>query len=193
MEIGDFILCVIDAWDGVARGRTLLQKRCYFVALLSHMEKQCGFQAHYYGPYSSLIDGALSRLVAVGFVDESRIGFGAADSSGFEIRRHDYTLTPDGREMVELLQYEDDPTLARVHDSISRLKEAGNPNYVELSIAAKAYFIINQRNGPVTRGEIRKEAEGFGWNIEPGALDKAIDFLERIPLVQTKKRSHPAH
>ncbi len=190
METNDFILSVIDAWDGIITGRTLLQKRCYFVALLCGNEEDLGFRAHYYGPYSSLVDGALSQLVAAGFVDESRVGFGAADSSGFEIRRHDYKLTEDGKEMVQLLQDGDDDELSRVYDSVNRLKKAGNLNYVELSIAAKAYFIIRHRKGSATRDEIRREAEGFGWNIEAVALERAIGFLEEISLVKSRKRDH---
>ncbi len=191
METNDFILCVIDAWDGVIIGRTLLQKRCYFVALLCGDEEELGFRAHYYGPYSSLVDGALSQLVAAGFVDESRVGFGAADSSGFEIRRHDYKLTADGREMVQELQISGDEELPKLYDAVNRLKQASNLNYVELSIAAKAFFIIRHRKGSATREEIRREAEGFGWNIEATALERAIGFLEEISLVNSRKRDNP--
>lgn len=187
MEASDFLLSIIKASGGVVPGRTLLQKRCYFVAVLLGMEKDYGFQPHYYGPYSPVFDSALSQLVAAGFVQESRIGFGAADSSGFEIRRHDYKLSPNGEEIMELMELEDDEMCRRIGASVRKLQGAGELNYLELSIAAKAYYIITNQNRPVTKEEIRREAEGFGWSIDRKVLDRAIGFLEKIPLVEARK------
>jgi hypothetical protein len=191
MEASDFLLSIIKASGGVVHGRTLMQKRCYFVAVLLHMEEEFGFQAHYYGPYSAALDSALSQLVGVGFVEESRIGFGASDSSGFEIRRHDYKLTPDGEVVADLLESADPSSYGQTSGAVQKLREAGEPTYFELSIAAKAFYIIRNQKRPVTREEISREAEGFGWNIEPQALGRAIEFLEKIPLVEARKRHTP--
>ena len=62
MNSTDFLLSVIAAFGGRVDGRTLLQKRAYFVSLLSDIDPGLNFDAHYYGPYSATVDNTLGRL-----------------------------------------------------------------------------------------------------------------------------------
>lgn len=56
MHIIDIILLVIKGEkDDELRGRTLLQKKLYFLSVM--MEHDLGFTDHYYGPYSSYVAG----------------------------------------------------------------------------------------------------------------------------------------
>jgi uncharacterized protein YwgA len=48
----------------VMRGRTLLQKKLYFVSALSR--EDFGYEPHYYGPYSTVVE-LLSNLVEIPF------------------------------------------------------------------------------------------------------------------------------
>ena len=103
MHIIDVLLLVVKS-EGEAglRGRTLLQKKVYFLSVLQ--DKSYGFTAHHYGPYSSYVAGNIDSLVNCGFLYEKTESFATAsvDPSLFgEVRRHTYTLTNDGHEGME--------------------------------------------------------------------------------------------
>ena len=74
MHIQDLILFVIESEgeDGL-RGRTLLQKKLYFLSILEKVD--LGFAPHYYGPYSSLVAENLDILVSARFLNEGNRDF----------------------------------------------------------------------------------------------------------------------
>jgi uncharacterized protein YwgA len=180
----DFLLCVISAKGGNVKGRTLLQKTCYFVSVLLDREREGDFKAHFYGPYSPSLDGTLNELVSIGLLQQRKIGFGAADRSGFEIRRNDFELTDAGKEIVALVKKRDAAEWAEIERRIRRIHDAGDPGYVELSISAKVYFIVSSRDEKLTRQAITRHAQSLGWDISPESIEKAITFLERLDLVR---------
>lgn len=181
MKTAHFVLCLIDVCGGSIQGRTLLQKRAFFVSELSDVELD--FEAHYYGPFSAQIDSAVSQLKSLGFVDEAPIGFGIA-RGGFEMKRYDYRITEDGKEVVEVLREQSSDEYDQISKAFERIRAAGNPDYIELSIAAKAYFILKKGSKPMSRNELAHEAERFDWSITAHSLDGAIDFLEHLKLVK---------
>lgn len=72
MHIIDIILLVIKGEkDSELRGRTLLQKKIYFLSVM--MENDLGFTAHYYGPYSSYVAGHLDSLVNYEILKETLV------------------------------------------------------------------------------------------------------------------------
>jgi|SRR5215469_174643 len=184
MKTSDFVMCVIGAMNGKVTGRTLLQKTCYFVSVQLEHEIDLDFRAHYYGPYSPTIDNALARMTDLGFVEQRTKGFGAADSAGFEIKRNDYEFTEEGEEIFELLRKQKGLEYTRIREAVKNIKDAGDPGYFELSIAAKAYFIIHSQGGALTKGAIRSEARELGWEVESHSLDRAVNFLEKLNLVR---------
>ena len=58
MRMINFLILTLSAFDGETRGKTRLQKRCFFVSLLAGKLEEMGFQPHYYGPYSSEVEDA---------------------------------------------------------------------------------------------------------------------------------------
>ncbi len=181
MNPAQFLLSLIDASGGMVQGRTLLQKRAFFVTVLSGVDPGLGFDAHYYGPYSSVLDSAIAQLKNLDFVDEDDTPFGAV-SGGFEMRRYDYRLTPQGAQVVERLRGSEE--YGKIQESVRKIEGAGNPDYFELSIAAKAYFILRKQGKPMSKIEIRREAERFNWEIQPGSLERAVTFLQRLGLTR---------
>jgi uncharacterized protein YwgA len=176
MNISEFLLALIDASGGV-RGRTMLQKKAFFVSLLSRVPVELGYDAHYYCPYSAAIEGKLTQLKNLGFVEEASTGFGVV-SGGFEVRRYDYRVTKDGRKILEpVLQSEE---YKAIKQALLAITEAGDPNYVELSIAAKAFYILKKRGKRMTAEELQREAQKFDWKIEDQSLVRAIDFLKQV-------------
>jgi len=186
MTAVDFVLSLIAGFGGQIQGRTLLQKRAYFVAQLSGVSIDLGYNAHYYGPYSAVVDNSIVRLKSLGFLAEENIGFGVA-SGGFEIKRYDYRVTEDGRKVLGSLATKED--YKRIERACIAILEAGDPNYFVLSIAAKADFILGKRGKAMTRTEIIREAEKFDWDIQEGSLRSAVDFLERLGVVQSAEKA----
>lgn len=180
MNTSQFVLSLIHASGGV-RGRTLLQKRGYFVSLLAGLASELGYQAHYYGPYSAVLDGTLTEMKNLGFVEEGTTGFGIV-SGGFEMRRYDYSLTEDGEKVLK--PFLDTKEYALVADAVHKIRDAGDPDYMELSIAAKAYFILRKQNKGMTSAEMLKEAEKFNWNIPEQSFGRAASFLSTLGLTK---------
>ncbi|HOE12447.1 MAG TPA: hypothetical protein PLQ35_10685 [bacterium] len=186
----EFVMLVIAASGGQIRGKTLLQKRCYF---LSHfMDYNLGYRAHYYGPYSPEVDDALGRVKALGFVDEHSEGFGIMNAVGFEVRRYDYRINNDGSIIAEDLKNKYPAEWSQIQVHLQRMKNAGDDgNYVSLSIAAKVHYVLLTQNQPMTPPKIKEVAEKFGWEIDDKMIDKAASFLEKLDLVKNSEPSPP--
>jgi uncharacterized protein YwgA len=60
----DVLVLAYKAFDGDMRGKTLLQKRVYFLSVVLGMD--LGYEAHYYGPYSEQVASLNSELKALG-------------------------------------------------------------------------------------------------------------------------------
>jgi hypothetical protein len=182
MKPTDFLLCLIDAFGGTVQGRTLLQKRAFFVTELVGKDFGMKFDAHFYGPYSSTVDGTTTQLKNLGFLQESSTGFGIL-SDGFEVRRYDYSLTEDGKYLLKKLR--DTPAYTAIKDAADRVLAAGDPNYMELSIAAKAYFILKKKEkGGMSVAELVKQAENYNWSISAESTKRAISFLTSLGLAK---------
>lgn len=180
MKPTDFLLCLIDASGGKVQGRTLLQKRAFFVTELIGDDFGLRFDAHYYGPYSATVEGTTTQLKNLGFLQESSTGFGAV-KDGFEIRRYNYSLTSDGELILKALR--DSPEYKSIKTATTRVLSAGDPNYVELSIAAKAYFLLKRKEGgKMTISELVVQAGRYNWSISPESVDKAVHFLSSVGL-----------
>ena len=181
MNIPEFVLALIQACGGTVRGRTMLQKKAFFVSLLNNKLIDLSYQAYYYGPYSATVDGALTQLKNLGFVEEASTGFGVV-SGGFEMRRYDYNLTDDGKKIMKpLLQTGEYRAL---EEAVRKIREAGDPDYLELSIAAKAYYILCKQGREMSGTELQREAQKFNWNIQEQSLTGAVQFLERVGLAK---------
>ena len=128
MNALDFVLSLTAGFGGQIRGRTLLQKRAYFVAQLSGVSIDLGYDAHYYGPYSAIVDNSIVRLKSLGFLAEENIGFGVA-SGGFEIKRYDYRVTENREKNLEVIRNQRGLPGGSNTPCIAVL-EAGDPNYL---------------------------------------------------------------
>ncbi len=195
MRTSDFVLLLLDAWGGSTSGRTLLQKRAYFVSILRKESlAPVDFDAHYYGPYSAAIDASVGELKSMGFLDEAAMEFGTFGPSGFEIKRYDYRLTDDGRKVADSLKRTHKHESEVIRETVQRIREAGDPDYSRLSVAAKAYFILAKKGLAMDRAQILRQAKSFAWNIDDESLEKAVAFLEALGLVtqQTKQAEEAA-
>jgi uncharacterized protein YwgA len=181
MNSAQFLLALIGASGGKIQGRTLLQKQAFFVAQLAGIDPGLAFDAHFYGPYSSTVDNTIGQLKSLGFVKEETTEFGVI-SGGFEMRRYDYQLTDQGREVSEKLKLL--PYYKKIDEAVAKIAKAGNPDYIELSIAAKSYFILKKEKRPMSSSEITLQAGKFNWNLGVDSVQKAVNFLKSVGLTR---------
>ncbi len=178
--VRDLVVLAYKAFDGRMRGKTLLQKRLYFLSVM--LEADLGYEAHYYGPYSAEVASANAELKSMGFVGESSSVWGV-DASGFELARYDYCLTEAGWRLADRKASADVENWGRVKRAAQMIRQAGDLDYVELSIAAKAYFVLLELKGKATLEDIAAMLPRFGWSVTQAQLKKAGSFLEQAGLV----------
>ena len=174
MSINDAILAILA--DDTAHGRTLLQKKMYFLSVLAN--ENFGFSPHYFGPYSSQVSTSLSALDEAGFVEETRVGYGIATDFG-EMSRYDYELSDSGKEVVNKR-----PEIATHYgEYLERINNSGVASDINtISIAAKVYFILSDQ-GEATSSDIKEQAKSLGWNVSEQDINRVVQSLEKLDLV----------
>lgn len=181
--VRDVVLLAYKAFDGNMRGKTLLQKRVYFLSII--LKVDLGYEAHYYGPYSAEVATANAELKSLGFISESVTGWGI-DRRGFELARYDYKLSDAGSRITQKKVVEHSELWEQIEGAVDIVKKAGDLDYMELSIAAKAYFILRKLGRKATIDEIEAMLPNFGWSVSRGELEKATEFLVGAHLVLQK-------
>lgn len=188
MHIIDILLLVVKNEEDGLRGRTLLQKKVYFLSVL--MDADLGFSPHYYGPYSSYVASHLDSLVNCGLLREVTDSF-ATDSGEQnvfgEIRRHTYFI-PDSAESVWQDIQQDikkKPQFAKWQDALKQINEQDISNdFNKLSIAAKVHYIVSwERNGPLTLTQVQQIAKEYNWKLDEEDIKNVLSFLTHLGLV----------
>jgi uncharacterized protein YwgA len=175
----EFILSVISAEGGNVEGRTLLQKLVYFTHVISGVDANLAFDAHFYGPFSATVESTIARLRDAGLIEEQVSSFGEY-SRGFEVKRYDYKLTKDGETLLQRVRLNED--YQRIEGAVQRINSQGKLDYMSLSFAAKVYYILTRRKAPMTQEEICSQASTLNWEISQATTDKAIRFLTDVGL-----------
>ncbi|MBN2330080.1 MAG: hypothetical protein JXR73_23270 [Candidatus Omnitrophica bacterium] len=184
MNTYDFVHLAIYAIGGEVKGKTKLQKIIYFFGVLTNMHKELGFNPHYYGPYSSEVAAALDRLKMLDFVTENIYSGGSLDSNGFEVARHDFSLTDEGKKIAEAKKKVYPKFWGKILDVKNQLDSAGirDTDYMKLSIAAKIY-LIKEENNQINLSELSERAKKFGWQIDDSQIRESTDILTRLNLL----------
>jgi uncharacterized protein YwgA len=186
MNAYDFVHLALHAMGGEIRGKTKLQKTVYFLGVLSKMEEDLEYRPHFYGPYSAEVAGAVQRLRALGFANQTSAGCGAVDSAGFEVARYDLALTEEGRQIAEGKARKNPEEWETIKEAAQKIQGAKDQDYMKLSIAAKTKFMLGQQKGPVRFGDLVKQAKGFGWSITTEEVREAAEFLQSLGLVKVQ-------
>lgn len=180
MTVRDALLLTYDALGGSIRGKTNLQKKMYFLGIM--LREDFGYGPHYYGPYSASVAAANQELKTLGYLSETKASAGAVNTSGFEVARHDFSLTPDAYSVLALKKMRLQSDWERLERAVHRLTQAGDLSYMELSIAAKAYFLLDQQGKPADAEDLVRLAHQFGWTITEDDVSKAVQFLAALEL-----------
>lgn len=183
MQPRDFVLFTLGGFDGKVSGRTTMQKIVYFLSII--LEKDLGYNPHYYGPYSANVSEAISELKALSYLNEDSNFYGF-NHQGFEITKYEYSLTEDGKKLLERKRKTHPEEWAKISGAIKKIKSAGNMNYMELAMAAKAFLILEREGGSASKKTIESKAKKLGWAIDENEIEQAINFLEKIELTSWK-------
>jgi hypothetical protein len=186
MHTRDFLLLAYDAFSGEIHGKTNLQKKVYFLGLM--VGQDLGYDPHFYGPYSAEVADANSELKSLGYIEESVAGVGDSDAFGFEIARHDYKLNDAGRILVRMKKAALSEEWQKIKGAAENIQRAGEIGYMNLSVAAKAHYIISEHSRKPTVEEVKQIASKFGWTIGEPDLRKAVDFLTQVGLVPSSSK-----
>ena len=184
MKARHLILILLDTLGGKIDSKTKLHKEIYFISLL--LNRDIGFKAHYYGPYSPKVEQGLDESIGAGFINMTREVFGMDPNRGFEFKRYDFSLTEPGKRFAEILKKKYPEEHKQVEEFVGKLQEIGNPDYLTLSLSAKAYFILNKEGIAMTDSQIAEKAGEFGWNVTEDDITAAITILEKLDLVERK-------
>lgn len=184
MNAYDFVHLAFLALDGKVEGRTKLQKTVYFLGQLTGKAKALGYGPHYYGPYSTEVAEATSRLVSLGFLEQTCRGCGHYDNQGFEISRYDMALTPDGKAVAQRKAGDNPTEWEAIQRGARAFREAGEENYMRLSVAAKTYFLLGEKRGRATPSDLAGLAPRFGWAVREGEIAEAVKLLQSMKLVE---------
>lgn len=180
----DFVHLTLLAVGGEVRGKTKLQKTVYFLGLMTGQLDELGYRAHYYGPYSDDVSDAVSTLQGRGFLASDVASVGNLDTEGFEVRRTDYRLTAEGRAMAEKKAGQFAGLFLALKKASVVLKQAGELDYMKLSIAAKTDFMLREKNAPATDAELEQLARRFGWNVTTQQIREAAEYLRKLNLAE---------
>jgi uncharacterized protein len=167
------IVAAIDAEpSGTMRGRTLLQKKLYFISALTG--EDFGYGPHYYGPYSSIVSAEVGALEAASFIVEEVQALGAINAFG-EIRRYEYRLLEEAN--ILLTRHEDQTSLYR--KVLERINDGNVSSDAKLlSIAAKVHLIMSY--GEDSTDGIIEEAKELGWDLSTASVTRVQDYLNRV-------------
>ncbi len=186
MKRRDVLLSIIA--EGASRpefGRTSLQKVAYFVGV--HRDFGFRHQAHFYGPFSEVVEADVEALVATGLIEERVQNLPFVSHHGQPGKRFEYRLTEAGAGRVADLEAVHPDEVFDVQAFVKQLEEAaGGLDQGILSPAAKTYFIANRENRDLTSSEIRELARELGWDLRPGQIKRVARVLEQLDLVEVE-------
>ncbi len=184
MHIIDILLLVVKSeGENGLRGRTLLQKKVYFLSVL--MKFDLGFSPHYYGPYSSYVASHLDSLVNCGLLKEVTESFSDEENVFGERRRHTYSVSDNIEPVWQDIKGK--PRFDEWQDALKQINEQPiSKHFNKLSIAAKVYYIVSwEGNGTLTLTQVQQIAEEYGWNVKAEDIESVLSFLKELKLVTT--------
>ena len=184
MSIKDALLAAIGSEEDGIQGRTLLQKKMYFLSVL--IKENFRFTPYYYGPYSSMVADRLGALKEAAFVSEHPERYDASGPFG-ELRRFDYRLTPAGKQVVDR-NSEDLKVYTEALEEINDHPIAKDTRL--LSVAAKVHFIVSE-HGRATVEKVQQRAKELGWKVSTAEIDQVVNYLKHLDLVATRPDQSP--
>ena len=177
----DIVLLIVHAAGRQVAGRTVMQKLAYFTGL--SLNTALGHRAHFYGPYSSKVEDAVSNAVIAGELRET-VERMPDWRGGPDVLKYTYDLTEAGEVRVDELIEHNSAEWDQVRDSVKAIKNVlPELDQKTLSSAAKTYLIISESAEGVAESEIPAMASRLGWELSGEQVRGTVDLLERLNLL----------
>lgn len=175
MDRYDLVLAILDANGGTVAGRTVVQKLGYFTSVSTELE-DVGYKDYFYGPFSKAVALALEDL------DAALLLYETVRSSPIE--SYTYTLTDDGRKIVEEVKKRCAKECSLISQIVTRCRNYCGLQAHPLSCAAKSHYILNRRNGGAdyAPAKIEEMAHDFGWNLVESDIKSGVGLLKVLNL-----------
>lgn len=188
MKRRDFILTVISATSAdVELGRTALQKTVFFVGEMVG-RRDLGFRAHFYGPFSDLVEEEVSALVMSGLLEEGRHDLGYIGANGYPARRYVYAVAASGNTRVEEIERSYSDLVTAIKKAVADLQAMVSQDLdVKLmSSAAKTYFIAKREGRSLTVDEVRKIGHQLNWSLSDVDVSRVAKLLQKLGLFSSE-------
>ena len=181
MNLTTAILSVLEADRGHIHGRTLLQKKIYFLGVLAKDLPEFG--PYLYGPYSRSLSNSLDALVGAGIIQEQEVL--VAQGPLADVRRQDYRWgSPEIESALTTELLSKDRDAQRFAGLLARVNGHAVASSVRLlSAAAKVHFIL-ARVGSLTVSGIQRSAGELGWDLTAHEIASVIEYLKHLDLVK---------
>ncbi len=185
LERDEIILTLVGRCSGSASfGRTSLQKVAYLAEAMLGWG-QLGHGAHYYGPYSRLLDRETNRLVRTGLISEGAEDLGFIGTSGYRGRQYHYQLTDEGERRLAVVRAQAQQDVTRLESVVDQINNVfGGLDQRLLSLAAKTHYIAKAKGRQVTPDEIRDAARELGWRLSPSMIADVAKRLESLGVLK---------
>lgn len=178
----DIVLLITHASDDEVGGRTVMQKLAYFTSL--NLKSNLEHRAHFFGPFSSKVEDAISNAVVAGELHETVERF-PDWHGGPDVRKYTYMLTGNGKKRVNNLIEHERQTWDVIDRSVSAISDAlPGLDQKTLSAAAKTYLIVSESAGPVELEKIPALARRLGWHLEDHQVDTTVSVLKKLDLLE---------
>lgn len=168
MNVDDVLLMILEASPNGVPGKTAIQKIGYFCSERLHFDM--GYYAHYYGPYSRIVEKNLQSLKDFDFIKIEQVPT-RKNRNMYKIE-----LNNDGKEIVSDLIKTYSEQYKTINEVVNIcLRE--NMDYNILSYAAKIYYILKEEKGKLSTNELIELASYHDWKLSPPDIDSATTLL----------------
>jgi len=180
----DLLLSLIAMAEGRQElGRTSIQKVAYFASLA--LNRDLGHKAHFYGPFSEIVEDELEALVLSDLIDEKVTTIGVSSGTGFPVRKYEYSITDEGSTRVKEIAEVHPQDTAQLDNLMELILEhAGGLDQRVLSPAAKVLYIAGQQDRAVRSDEIQLAGADLGWDLDESQVKLVAELLERLGFVK---------
>lgn len=185
MRIDEFILLSLLGNEDTISGRTLLQKKLYF--LNEKLKLGFRFIPYYYGPYNFEIAEAIENLKSSGIIFEKTDDLHNVNYTTIEPKKYTYTLTIIGKEVAKHIEKWHSEDAKNIKSELSLMKELGIDDSRSISVAAKMHHILKTEDKTMTVEDILEEANSLGWKISEDDAKKALEFLKNVRMIDDKE------
>ena len=134
---------------------------------MTGLDDDLGYRADFYGPYSEEVAERCTWLKTIGAIDSSSNSVGRVDRSGFEVRRYDFWLNDQGQHFAQTKARRLPDLWDKIERAAEALKQAGDLDYVAMSIAAKTFFMLGQRKEARPASSSPRSRRGSAGKLRP--------------------------